>query len=150
MACKAQYHSRGFAFYRGILRSIKNTFPEARKPPLPTAYPRMILENEDVDLLKNILAAAFSWILLAGYLVFPNTLTSLQTSDSLRSSAGKSGIGEITYKLVLNIPLLTIAGVVCLIGLCGHIWLWKTNPNFLWLKSKIFLYVEGGCERKLG
>lgn len=99
----------------------------------------MVLENQDAKLKINILAATFSWILLAGYLVFPTTFSSMRTSTTLRSSVAQSDIGEFTYDLVLNIPLLAFAAICCLIGSAGHVILWRQNPNFIWLQSRIFL-----------
>ncbi|KAL4862015.1 hypothetical protein BDV12DRAFT_179391 [Aspergillus spectabilis] len=106
----------------------------------PTAYIRMLLDMEKIPMIDNILAVFFSKILLAGYLVFPSTFTSLQSSESFRDAATKSDIAQTAYSAIQNTPLLGVAGFLCAIGLFGSGWLcyrWRTN--FVWLSRKIFM-----------
>lgn len=49
-----------------------------RRTTARTRYIDMLLEIDSVPKFHNILASAFTWILLAGYLVFPATFTKLQ------------------------------------------------------------------------
>lgn len=101
----------------------------------------MILHmEEEIKFKWNILAAFFSWILLAGYLVFPGTFTSLRTSTSFRQTTAKTEVGKVAYHAVQNFPLLGIAAVCCAVGLCGAAWLWcRWWYNCVWLARKIFL-----------
>ena len=84
-------------------------------------------------------AALFSWLILAGYLVLPNTFTSLQSSKTLSESKG----GQLLQSTVHNVKLLPFAGVLCLIGLAGISRLWyKWRRNYVWLITYIFMYVH--------
>jgi hypothetical protein len=122
-----------------IWQALKPVFPEGRIPPSPAEYPRMVLENQNAKLKHNILAGIFSWVLLAGYLVFPNTFNSIRTSKTIQSTVAQNEISKFTYNLVLNIPLLAFAATFCLIGSCGHILLWRQSSNFVWVQARIFL-----------
>ena len=104
-----------------IWRDLKVIFPEGRVSPLPAEYEQMVLDNQHAKLKNNILAATFAWILLAGYLVFPNTFSTLRTSNALQLSVAQSEVGEFSYKLVLSIPLLTLAAICYVISSCGLI-----------------------------
>lgn len=81
-----------------------------------------------------------TWILLAGFIIFPGTFTSIQSldlDDPSRSDAEKWILGRVK-----NVPLLVIAGLCCGIGAAGMIWLWhRWHKNFIWLVNRIFLYV---------
>ena len=81
----------------------------------PTPYMEMCTQANKVPSIYNILAALFSWLMLAGFVVLPGTFTSLKYSTTLSSSKG----GEIVQKTVQNVPLLLIAGVMCGIGIVG-------------------------------
>ena len=124
---------------RGGFVFLMNGFPENRQKPHPTAYPIMVTNSQDIGIIYNVSAAAFSWILLAGYLVLPNTFNTLRSSTSMKGSASTSDIGQATYNLFQNTPLLIIAGILCFLATCGEVWLWWTwRNNFLWLQGKIF------------
>ncbi|PZD22288.1 hypothetical protein A1F96_11267, partial [Pyrenophora tritici-repentis] len=51
-----------------------------------TKYNDLIVESYNTPEKFNILAAASLWTLLAGFVVFPGTFTSLQNTSSLSSS----------------------------------------------------------------
>jgi len=85
----------------------------------PTPYIEMCTQANKVPSIYNILAALFSWLTLAGFVVLLGTFTSLKHSTTLSSSKG----GEIIQKTVQNVPLLLIAGVMCSIGIIGTCWL---------------------------
>lgn len=107
--------------------------------PKPTDYGRMLVEFEDIKLVNSILAAIFSWLLLAGYLVFPGTFATLQSSEGLRSATAGSNAGLYVYKGIQNLSLLWVAAILCAGGLCGEIWLcWRCQHNIVWLNRKIF------------
>lgn len=81
----------------------------------PTPYMEMCTQANKVPSIYNILAALFSWLTLAGFVVLPGTFTSLKHSTTLNSSKG----GEIVQKTVQNAPLLPMVGVMCGIGIVG-------------------------------
>lgn len=99
----------------------------------------MLLALDTIPRLHNILAAFFTWILLAGFVIFPGTFTSLDSlsdSDAIKNNSAASEI----FKSVKNIPLLAIAGACCGIGAGGMLWLWWTwRKNYVWLLNRIFL-----------
>ena len=65
-----------------------------QRPPLPdmpaeythTRYVNMLLALDDIAPLFNMLASFFTWILLAGFLLFPGTFTSLKQQQQLGSA----------------------------------------------------------------
>ena len=101
-----------------------------------TLYMRMSIESNLAQKRYTISASAFSWLILAGYLVLPNTFTSLNTSSTLTSSRG----GHFLQTTVRNIQLLPLASVLCFIGTAGICWLWyKWRKNYVWLITYIFV-----------
>ena len=102
----------------------------------PTPYMKMCTQANKVPIVDNMLAALFSWLTLAGFVVLPATFTSLKHSTTLSSSKG----GEIVQKTVQNLPLLPVAVVMCGIGISGTCWLWKKwHKEYVWLTGQIFL-----------
>lgn len=101
-----------------------------------TIYMAMSIQANQVPLIFDILAGVSSWLTLAGYLVLPNTFTSLGRSNGLNSTAS----GKAVQNAVQNVPLLPAAAVLCCIGLAGSCWLWwRKRSNYVWLISRIFL-----------
>jgi hypothetical protein len=103
----------------------------------------MLLQQDDIPLLHNILAAAFVWLLLAGFLVFPGTFTTLQKSVDTKGDDDNT-ISEQAAKLLVksikNIPLLVIAAVMCGISATGMLVLtFKHAKNYVWIVNKLFL-----------
>lgn len=102
-----------------------------------TRYVEMLLGLDKIPRLHNILAAFYGWVLLAGFVVFPGTFTSL---EDLR---GDSGLDEQAGEIidhVQNIPLLVVAAVCCGIGAIGLLWLcFRWRRNYIWLLNRIFL-----------
>jgi hypothetical protein len=124
-------------------KSHPQTQPEAPEAPdVPyekntkqTPYMIMSIRSNQAGIWSKIGAMAFSWLLLAGYLVLPNTFTSLKTSKALGESKG----GQILQSTVQNVNLLYFAGVLCFIGLSGTCRLWyKWRRNYVWLITYIF------------
>ncbi|CAE6531077.1 unnamed protein product [Rhizoctonia solani] len=116
-----------------------------RHPSANTRYMNMLLELDAVPRFHNMLASLagkpasfFTWILLAGFVIFPGTFTSIQQldlDDPSRSDAERWILGRVK-----NVPLLVIAGLCCSIGAIGMIWLWhRWHTNFIWLVNRIFL-----------
>ncbi|KAG2004716.1 hypothetical protein CC2G_003243 [Coprinopsis cinerea AmutBmut pab1-1] len=101
-----------------------------------TRYVNMLLALDDIPHWYNLLASFFTWVLLAGFLLFPGTFTSLQqiaeeTDDELRRRI---------LTAVTHVPLYIIAWLCCGVGAVGMIWLWwRWMRNYIWLLSKIFV-----------
>ncbi|KAE9373868.1 hypothetical protein N431DRAFT_338074 [Stipitochalara longipes BDJ] len=82
----------------------------------------------------DIAASVYTWLLLAGFIVFPSTFLNLQT--------GTTGTLEgITIERVIkHIPLLCIAGSCTLAGTVMICQLWvKRRTNYEWLINHLFL-----------
>lgn len=101
-----------------------------------TPYMVMSIQANQARRRYTISAGLFSWLILAGYLVLPNTFTSLKSSKALSESKG----GQILQSTVQNVQLLPFAGILCLIGTAGTSWLWyKWRRNYVWLITYIFV-----------
>lgn len=118
--------------------------PNSQKPSSEhSRYVQMLLHQDDIPLLHNILAAAFVWLLLAGFLVFPGTFTSLQQSVAKQGHDAHT-IGDQAARLIVksikNIPLLVIAAIMCGIASFGMLWLAFVHAkNYVWLVNKLFM-----------
>ena len=81
-----------------------STTPKLR-PPLEsnpsqpnTQYMNMLLALDDISQLHNMMAGFFTWILLAGFVLFPGTFTSLQEANGEGlGSAGVAILGAIQH-----------------------------------------------------
>ncbi|KAL0929582.1 PHO85 cyclin-1 [Colletotrichum truncatum] len=97
----------------------------------------MVLENDkDIDWWWSLLAKIFSWLLLAGYIVFPSTFASLQRSKTLES-IGK--VGHIVSGWV-NDFLISIASILSGGASIGLAYLWfKWRTNYIWVNQQIIM-----------
>jgi hypothetical protein len=67
---------------------------------MDTQYVNMLLALDDIPQLHNIFAGFFNWILLAGFILFPGTFT------SLKNLGGNSGqAAQLLVHAVTSIPL---------------------------------------------
>ena len=66
---------------------------------MDTQYVNMLLALDDIPTLHNLLAKFFNWILLAGFILFPGTFTSLQ------NLGGSGQIEEQLVHAITSIPL---------------------------------------------
>lgn len=82
-----------------------------------TRYMVMCTQSNQARKRHTIGAALFSWLILAGYLMLPNTFTSLQSSKTLSGSKG----GQLLQSTVQNVKLLPFAGVLFLIGVAVYL-----------------------------
>ena len=109
-------------------------------PVIQTQYMSMLLQLDRIPRTHNALASLFTWVLLAGYLVFPSTFTSLRNSTKIKATAENSDAGEMIFHTVQNVPLLWLAAICCITGACGMGWLsWTWQENYVWLINGIFL-----------
>lgn len=112
---------------------------QRRRTTAQTRYIDMLLGLDNVPKLHNILASFFTWILLAGYIVFPATFNKLNDKD-LDAKAGDNALKEQALKTVRNVPLLYVAAFACGVGVLGCMWLWwKHKKNYVWVINRIFL-----------
>ncbi|QSZ36770.1 hypothetical protein DSL72_006653 [Monilinia vaccinii-corymbosi] len=108
-----------------------------RKTSLQTRYMHMLLSLDTIPRMHNIYISFFNWILLAGFVIFPGTFTSLQ---SLPHSDLPNSTTQHVLHAVKNIPLLWLAAFCCAVGSAGMLWLWHFHRhNYVWLLNKIFL-----------
>jgi hypothetical protein len=96
----------------------------------------MLLSLDKISRLANILASLFSWILLAGFIIFPATFTHSPSSSIELRSQGENN-------LLLSIPhfrLVMAATGCCAVGYLGNLWMalhWR--HNYVWLLNKLYL-----------
>jgi len=80
---------------------------------MQTPYIITSLQVNEVPTQHNVLAALYSWLIPAGYVIFPGTFTSLKNSRTLDNSTG----GKIVQDMVQNVPLLLLAALCCIVGI---------------------------------
>lgn len=98
-----------------------------------TRYVRMLLALDEIPELYKLLAAFFTWILLAGFILFPGTFASW---DNQPAGSTASQIAEV----INHVPLLVIAWICTGVGGCGMIWLWwRWHDNYIWIVNRIFV-----------
>ncbi|GLB41047.1 hypothetical protein LshimejAT787_0902620 [Lyophyllum shimeji] len=118
-------------------RDARPEHPPASRSQIETKYMNMLLALDDIPRLHNMLASFFTWILLAGFVLFPGTFTSLRNSQA---GIGSSEVGKHVLDAVAHVPLFVIAFLCCGIGAAGMCYLWwKWMYNYVWLVNKIFL-----------
>jgi len=101
-----------------------------------TKYTNMVFEN--VPLFDNILATFFTWLVLAGFIVLPNTFTTLEAiGDTANANVGT--VGKV-LRAARNLPLLYIGYGCCGVGGIGMcvLW-WRWSHNYVWLLGSIFI-----------
>lgn len=106
-------------------------------PTVQTRYMEMLLHLDEIPRVYNILAAALTWILLAGFLVIPGTFT------SFNKDTGNNGnkVEQAVVHSIQHIGLLWLAGIFCIVGGFGCMVLWfRWFQNYVWLINRIFLY----------
>ena len=98
-------------------------------------HDEMVLENANAPRRDAWGARICSWLLLAGYLVFPSTFASLRSSQVI-DDTGRAG--KYIVNAVQNVPLLYIASFSCGLATAGLGWLWwKWSHNYVFLISRI-------------
>ncbi|KAJ7088634.1 hypothetical protein C8R44DRAFT_751746 [Mycena epipterygia] len=101
-----------------------------------TRYMNMLLALDGIPRLYNLLAAFFTWILLAGFVLLPGTFTSLKSAEGNVQNENEKEV----IQAIQHVPLFIIAFVCSGIGALGMIWLWwRWNKNYIWLNNRIFL-----------
>jgi hypothetical protein len=107
-----------------------------------TRYMDMLLGLDTIPTLHKIYAALFTWLLLAGYIVFPATFTTLNDSSKVaQAAANGTEVERDVLNTVKNAPVLYIAVICCIIGAIGMIALWwRWKHNYIWVINHIFQY----------
>ncbi|KAB8255442.1 hypothetical protein BDV32DRAFT_142071 [Aspergillus pseudonomiae] len=114
--------------------------PPVTNQAVHSRYVEMLLETERIPLLHNLIASVSTWLLLAGYLVFPGTFVTLRESHLVAQMAGKSEAATLMTHAINNPPLLALATISCTLGTvgCGWLW-WRWRTNYIWPPQRIFL-----------
>lgn len=125
---------------KGYSKDFQHTSSQLSQAPLPTeefsSYDKMVVESHQVPLRWNFLASLSNWLLLAGFIVFPGTFTSISRSGVLN----RNQAGRILQRAVRNVPLLYIGTFSCIVGIIGIGWAWwNLKHNWFWLVYRIFL-----------
>lgn len=99
-------------------------------------FDHMIVDSYDMPIWRNLLVACFNWLLLAGFVVFPGTFTSLSRLGILDGNPA----GRLVLLSIRHTSLLYLASFCCILGALGLCWTWWTvRHNYVWLVSRIFL-----------
>ncbi|KAF7978392.1 hypothetical protein HWV62_785 [Athelia sp. TMB] len=114
-----------------------------QRPPLPatlsqmdTQYVNMLLALDGIPKIHNLAASFATWILLAGFVLFPGTFTSLQQENG----EGLGGAGAAVLGVVQHVPLFVIAWICTGIGAIMMIYLWyRWQKNYIWVVNRIFM-----------
>ncbi|KAJ7253463.1 hypothetical protein C8J57DRAFT_1076705 [Mycena rebaudengoi] len=111
----------------------------SHRPPLATAgshqtkYVNMLLALDSIPPLYNILASFFTWILLAGFVLFPGTFTNLKDNPS-------GQLGGLAADVIQHLSLYVVAWVCTGIGAAGMLWLWyRWQNNYVWVLNRILM-----------
>jgi len=101
---------------------------------MDTKYVNMLLAIDSIPAMYNMLASFFTWILLAGFVLFPGTFTNLQQNNEL------GAIGVTAANVIKHLSLFVIAWVCTAIGAGGMCYLWyRWQRNYIWCLNRIFL-----------
>src|SRR5688572_4005645 len=91
--------------------------PETRRRTW-TQYQDMVNEYFEIPAWKNAIAGLCHWVVLAGFVVFPGTFTSIARSTTLQ----QNGAGRVLQLAVRNVPLIYVAAFACVLGVVGLTW----------------------------
>lgn len=133
--------------------SASDEFDFVPKPPkrantMHSRYVQMLLEQDNIPKVHTVLAAFFVWLLLAGFLVFPATFTTISNSleEKQNSDQWADKTAESIYKSVRNIPLLVIGAIICAVAVIGMACLsFRYRKNYVWMLNKLFLPGVANC-----
>ncbi|KAK8149178.1 hypothetical protein MY1884_004548 [Beauveria asiatica] len=121
--------------------------PLRRVDSFHSRYVQMLLDQDNVARTHNILASFFVWLLLASFIVFPGTFTTIQKSiEKNQNGDFPSKAAESFFKSVKNVPLLALAAIMCSISVIGMAVLaLRHMNNYLWILNKLFLPGFANC-----
>ena len=108
-------------------------------------YREVLVENDKgIPFWYTILAKAFSWSLLTGYLIFPASFTSTKSLEALNKlgAAGRP-VADVVSSLPPKVVPLVFASLICFLSLTVLVWLWtQKGGNCLWSLNNLFLYIR--------
>ncbi|KAG5982601.1 hypothetical protein E4U55_001668 [Claviceps digitariae] len=129
--------------------------PLERSDTAHSRYVQMLLDIDDIPILHSISASFFVWLLLAGFLVFPGTFTTIQKSieskhfqqqQQQQPPQWTDQTTDLLLKSVKNIPLLVTAAVACGISVIGMTVLaMRHRDNYVWLLNKLIMPGVANC-----
>lgn len=122
--------------------------PPKRSDTMHSRYVQMLLDQDTIPATHNFLASFFVWLLLASFLVFPGTFTTIKKSieDQENSKDFPSKAAETIFKSVKNVPLLVIAAIMCAISAVGMASLaLRHMTNYVWLLHRLFMPGVANC-----
>lgn len=121
--------------------------PLARADSIHSRYVQMLLDQDNIAKTHNILAAFFVWLLLASFIVFPGTFTTIKKSiEDSDNGTFPSKAAESIFKSVKNVPLLALAAIMCSISVFGMAFLaFRHMSNYVWILNKLFLPGVANC-----
>ncbi|KAB2577962.1 hypothetical protein DBV05_g3377 [Lasiodiplodia theobromae] len=111
-----------------------------RAPTTQTQYVDLLVRLDEIPRWHNIVCAFCSWLLLAGYLVFPATFTKVQARVETEVDGRDDVVTVFVAGAVKNVGLLWVAGACCVVGAAGLAWLWVRHWwHYIWLVNRVFL-----------
>ncbi|OAA34841.1 hypothetical protein NOR_08227 [Metarhizium rileyi] len=121
--------------------------PLQRSDTMHSRYVQMLLDVDAIPLAHSVLASFFVWLLLAGFLVFPGTFTTIQKSIESKHPEGLGDQAtEKIFKSVKNIPLLVMAAIACATSVVGMAVLASRHlDNYVWLLNKLITPGVANC-----
>lgn len=72
---------------------------------MESEYVHMVLALDDISVFYNIMAAFFTWILLAGFVLFPGTFANLQSAAAQHNLPTNSPIVLAAVNSITTLPL---------------------------------------------
>ncbi|KAG5992964.1 hypothetical protein E4U54_003497 [Claviceps lovelessii] len=132
------------------------TRPLERSDTAHSRYVQMLLDVDDIPILHSMLASFFVWLLLAGFLVFPGTFTTIQRSIEGKHSQQQQQqqqqqqwtdqTTDLLLESVKNIPLLVTASVACGLSIAGMAVLALRHlENYVWMLNKLIMPGVANC-----
>lgn len=121
--------------------------PLKRSDTMHSRYVQMLLDQDNIPLIHTVLASFFVWLLLAGFLVFPGTFTTIQHSiEDKHTEDWSDKTADKILKGVKNIPLVVIAAIACGISVVGMVILAMRHiDNYVWLLNKLLIPGIANC-----
>ncbi|CAK5269604.1 unnamed protein product [Mycena citricolor] len=117
-----------------VLPALTSTVDDLKHSGINSPYVHMLLAVDTIPLWCNLLASFFTWILLAGFVLFPGTFSNLQQQTNL------GGIEAFALNVIQHVSLFVIAWACTGIGAGGMIWLsYRWRGNYIWTLNKILM-----------